>query len=252
MKIGLQLYSVRDAAEKDMEGTLKKVSEFGYDGVELAGLYGHGPNELKEWLRRYSLELAGSHTSFCSLILWALGETLQQNEELENKNVVIPSFPGELSGKEGQAQLVEYLNDLSAVLARAGLRLGYHNHWWDFQGGLEGSLWSVLANGVPSMFLQLDLGHALRALGSSERVVSLIGSYPGRFLSVHAKDYSRNAGYAVLPGQGDLNWDAVIGALEETGGTEWLIVEQEENVVGNSLETSRAALESLKKLLGIS
>ena len=43
MKTALQLYSVRDEVEKDFEGTLKAVSEFGYDGVEFAGLYGKTP-----------------------------------------------------------------------------------------------------------------------------------------------------------------------------------------------------------------
>ena len=41
--VGLQIYSVRDFAEKDLEGTLEKVKEMGYDGVEFAGLYDHDP-----------------------------------------------------------------------------------------------------------------------------------------------------------------------------------------------------------------
>ena len=45
--IALQLYSVRDFAEKDMRGTLQKVKALGYDGVEFAGLYGCAPEEVK-------------------------------------------------------------------------------------------------------------------------------------------------------------------------------------------------------------
>ena len=40
MKIGLQVYTVRDAADKDFKGTMEKIKEMGYDGVELAGLCG--------------------------------------------------------------------------------------------------------------------------------------------------------------------------------------------------------------------
>ena len=40
LPVALQLYSVRDELEADFEGTIAKVKEFGYDGVEFAGLYG--------------------------------------------------------------------------------------------------------------------------------------------------------------------------------------------------------------------
>ena len=40
-QVALQVYSVREDAEKDLEGTLRKIKEMGYDGVEFAGLYGY-------------------------------------------------------------------------------------------------------------------------------------------------------------------------------------------------------------------
>lgn len=46
--VAIQVYSVRDDAEKDLNGTLKKIKEMGYDGVELAGLYGYSYEEVKE------------------------------------------------------------------------------------------------------------------------------------------------------------------------------------------------------------
>ena len=47
--IALQVYSVRDDLEKDFYGTLKKVKELGYDGVEFAGLYGNAPADIRAW-----------------------------------------------------------------------------------------------------------------------------------------------------------------------------------------------------------
>ena len=46
--IALQLYSVRNEVEADLDGTLKQVKEMGYDGVEFAGLYGHSPEEVRD------------------------------------------------------------------------------------------------------------------------------------------------------------------------------------------------------------
>jgi len=46
--VALQLYSVRDFCEQDFEGTIKKVKDMGYDGVEFAGTYGRDAKALAE------------------------------------------------------------------------------------------------------------------------------------------------------------------------------------------------------------
>ena len=55
MKYGLQLFSVRDVTEKDLEGALKAVAEMGYSFVEFAGFFGHSAEEVKGWLDKYGL-----------------------------------------------------------------------------------------------------------------------------------------------------------------------------------------------------
>ena len=46
--IGYQIYSAREDAEKDLFGTLKKIAEMGYDGVEFAGFYHYTVDEIKK------------------------------------------------------------------------------------------------------------------------------------------------------------------------------------------------------------
>ncbi|EAE5404739.1 sugar phosphate isomerase/epimerase, partial [Listeria monocytogenes] len=60
-KIALQLWSVKEACEDDFFGTLEKVAEMGYDGVEFAGYYGKSASEIKAKLAELGLEVAGSH-----------------------------------------------------------------------------------------------------------------------------------------------------------------------------------------------
>ena len=60
-KIGLQLYSVRDDMEKDMDLTLKQVKEMGYDCVEFAGYFGKSAEEVKAILDKYGLEAVSVH-----------------------------------------------------------------------------------------------------------------------------------------------------------------------------------------------
>ena len=54
-KVGLQLFSIRDAMEKDMDATLKAVKEMGYDYVEFAGYFGKSAEEVKAILDKYGL-----------------------------------------------------------------------------------------------------------------------------------------------------------------------------------------------------
>ena len=60
-KLGLQLYSVRDEMEKDMDTTLKKVAEMGYECVEFAGYFGHSAEEVKAMCDKYGLEAVSVH-----------------------------------------------------------------------------------------------------------------------------------------------------------------------------------------------
>ena len=48
LPIAVQVYSVREEAERDFAGTMKKLGEMGYDGVELAGLYGKSAEEIRQ------------------------------------------------------------------------------------------------------------------------------------------------------------------------------------------------------------
>lgn len=61
LPIALQLYSVRDDMAADFEGTLRKVRELGYDGVEFAGLHGRQPAEVRRLLAENGLAAVSAH-----------------------------------------------------------------------------------------------------------------------------------------------------------------------------------------------
>jgi sugar phosphate isomerase/epimerase len=67
LPVALQLYSVRDELEADFEGTIAKVKEFGYDGVEFAGLYGKSAEQVKKILGSLPFRLMFRSTN-CSQI----------------------------------------------------------------------------------------------------------------------------------------------------------------------------------------
>ena len=65
--VAIQVYSVRDDAAADMMGTLKKIADMGYDGVEFAGFYGYGAEEIRAELDKLGLKAVSSHVPFATL-----------------------------------------------------------------------------------------------------------------------------------------------------------------------------------------
>ena len=57
MKYGIQMYSVRDVAQKDLKAALKTVAEIGYNSVEFAGFFGNDAETVRSWLEEYGLEV---------------------------------------------------------------------------------------------------------------------------------------------------------------------------------------------------
>lgn len=68
LPIALQLWSVKEVAAIDFFGTLEKVAQMGYDGVEFAGYYGKNASEIKSVLNKLGLKIAGAHVSADQII----------------------------------------------------------------------------------------------------------------------------------------------------------------------------------------
>ena len=76
----VQVYSVRDDAERDFKGTMQKIKDMGYDGVELAGLYGMKPAEVKAILEEVGLVPLSAHVPFQELEADIEGTVAQYKE----------------------------------------------------------------------------------------------------------------------------------------------------------------------------
>lgn len=90
MKYGLQMYSVRDAAEKDLLGTLEKVAALGYHYAEFAGFFGHSAETVRDKLLACSMEVSSTHTGVQELTDDVIGETIRYHKTLGNRLIIIP------------------------------------------------------------------------------------------------------------------------------------------------------------------
>jgi len=223
--IAVQLYSVRDDCKKDLPGVLKGVAAMGYAGIEFAGYYDRSASALRSILDDLGLKCAGTHTGLESLLGDNFQRTVEFNQTLGNKFLIVPGVSKERSAtKASWLDTARLLNEVAEKLKPLGLYTGYHNHQMEFTP-LEGALpWDILfANTCKEVVMQVDTGNALQG---GANVVPFVSKYPGRALTVHLKEYNAENNTALF-GEGHVDWGSAFQLCETVGATEWYIVEQE-------------------------
>lgn len=243
--VALQLYSVREDCAGDFAGTIRAVAEMGYEGVEFAGYYDWTAQDLRKLLDDLGLKVAGTHTGLDRLLGDELKRTVEFNQIIGNKFLIVPGLPGERTESiAAWRETAQLFNQLAEQVAPYKMRVGYHNHTAEFQP-LEGELpWEIFCtNTREEVVTQLDIGHCARA---GQDPIEYLHKYPGRAITVHVKPYSAQSDEVVL-GEDELDWPTILEVCETVGGTQWYIVEQE-NYPYPPLESVRRCREALHQI----
>lgn len=226
-KIGMavQLYSVREDCKANLPEVLKAVADMGYEAVEFAGYYDRSASDLRGMLDDLGLKVAGTHIGLDTLLGDNFGKTVEYNQILGNKYLIVPGLAKERTAtKAAWLETCAHFNSISEKLKPFGMWTGYHNHHTEFTP-LEGELpWDIFfGHTSPDVVMQVDTGNALHG---GCNVVPFVEKYPGRAKTVHLKEYSKTNNKALI-GEGDVDWASAFKLCEGVGATEWYIVEQE-------------------------
>jgi sugar phosphate isomerase/epimerase len=267
-RVGLQLYSVRDAMKADPAGTLKKLADMGYVNVEHANyinrkFYGYTPAEFKKLLGDLGLTMPSGHTVMTAQH-WdtatndftdAWKYTVEDAAFMGQKYVISPWLDEKVrTDKEALKHAMEQFNKSGELCKKSGMKFGYHNHDFEFTTMVDGiRLFDyILQNTDPSLVAQqLDIGNMY---GRENSAISLIKKYPGRFELMHVKDEVKSAdknegtGYeSTVLGKGVLPVKDVLKEAKKTGGTVHLIIEQESYQGMDPLDSVKIDLQTMKK-----
>jgi sugar phosphate isomerase/epimerase len=230
-KISIQLYTLRDQLSIDLEGTLAALREIGYTRVEHAGFVGRTVDEFKAALDAADLWASSGHVSIPQPFdagVWS--ERLDEARTLESKFIVHPFFginfgTGEVvRTTEPWRAFAHDLNRAGEMARRAGLRLGYHNHNWEFFRLLDDpsrTAYDVLTAETDRdvVHLQVDIFWAWRGAVDP---VDLINANRRRVLQFHVKDLNQ-AGSFEDPGQGLIDFARVFEAGRRQGVIEYIV-----------------------------
>ena len=185
--IGVQLYSLREESEKDFLGALKFVAETGYKAVEPAGLYNFTPREFKKTCDDLGLRIASSH----GLGLGSLADVPRVVDMLGELGLKVAVFSfrapafADLDAIKGTADKV---NEIQAALARQGITLIQHNHYFEFER-LDGELkYTIYARLCPKVKFQIDAFWSSN-FGANDPA-EMVRLFAPRMVSLHLKDGS--------------------------------------------------------------
>jgi len=143
-QIALQLYTVRELMAKDLAGTLRAVAAAGYRAVELAGLPETAPGALPGLLREAGLRVVASHEGI-ERLREDVAAVADRLAEVDCRRVIVPWMPEEdRRTADDVRRFASELGGFARDLAARGVRLGYHNHDFEF-APLDGStVWDIL------------------------------------------------------------------------------------------------------------
>ena len=216
---GIQLYSVRDAMEKDVRQTLLEISKMGYASVEFAGFFDHTAKEIKEYLDEAGLVCSGTHSSFEDLRPESINETIAYHKEIGNPYFIVPG--ADLSTLEKIEDFAAVMNYAEPILKKEGIRLGYHNHSHEFVVMPWGSTIHSEIERRTTVDFEIDIYWAFHA---GIDPVATIDRLKDRIKVIHIKDGLKN-GEGFPLGMGEAPLKSVIDYAKKNGI--YMVVESE-------------------------
>jgi len=246
--IGTQLWCVRKQLATDIPGTLAALAAAGFDAVELENAFGRPGAEWRKHLDASKLKACGFHHTLGELQGEKLAATVEFNLGVGNRNLIIRSLAPEVyKSADLLKKTADAVNEAAEKVKPHKLRVGYHNHFADFNR-IDGEYWwNLFADRTTKdVILQLDTGNASELTGVG--LVDLIRRNAGRTVTMHVKPYSKAKPDAYL-GADELDWPGIMTAAESAGGVEWYIIEYERESVP-PLESLKANLDAFRKLRG--
>lgn len=232
MLFGAQLYTARDLCQtpEGLYKTMKELKDMGYASVQFSGF----PFEYKtarEFADKLELHVGLTHTPIPEIINNT--DQVIENHKILGCSVVGVGYPtGYFIGDTRKVRIKDMIDDLDPAaekLEKAGLKLAYHNHWFEFDPTLEESVLETIFRET-GWLMTFDTGWAHYA---GTDVCALIRRYKDRLRYVHLKDYRSPAFDGEFEGDRTVSLFTGLAPMEdiikalEAAGTEAAYVEQD-------------------------
>ena len=234
--LALQLYTLRREAERGFVSVLERVPSIGFVGVETAGLLqGIRAEDFRRCLDDLGLQISSSY------LLLGPEDTIEgflDEQQTVGNNVIVSSLgPEDFASAAAVDRAAERFNQTAEILGSRGMKLGYHNHWWEYAASADG--WIPMNSFVEGLeaeiFLEFDV-YWLQTEGFDPAVT--LRELGSRVRRLFLKDGPcTRSDLPTSIGTGRVDFDAAVGAVPHA---EWHVVAFDE-YAGDMFEAVEAS-----------
>lgn len=229
---GFQVWTLREQLFEDFPGTLKKMADLGYKEVEMCSPLGYkgtfdkfnnySGTELRKIIEEQGLICTSSHYNLGELRN-GLGKTIEWTHQMGIKQMPLAAFwlPKDANVDDYRKSCVE-LNEIAKKVKAEGLQMVFHNHHMEFQTIDNELIYDEMLKVLDPELVKMQFQVAVIDIGY--KAADYFRKYPGRFISAHLADYSKELEKQVPIGQGIVDWDDFFEAAK-VGGVQNFYVE---------------------------
>jgi sugar phosphate isomerase/epimerase len=246
-RVGLELYSVRNAMKADPERTLAAVRAMGYDDVELLWSFdnfGRTPEQVRTTLKQLGLKAPSAHIA-PELLLGDWDKSLETARMLGHQYLIVPSLPDETKTSIDEwRRWADRFNAAGDLARRKKIWLAFHNepdHMKPIHGEMPYDLF-IARTDPTKVRLQLDIGNM--ELGGG-KPLQYLRQYTDRYWSFHIKDVVADGSRDTELGTGRVNLRTFLAAIPDVQKKPCYV---EQEAPADELASARKNYEYLKKL----
>jgi sugar phosphate isomerase/epimerase len=236
-RVGVQIYSLRREAEKDLPATLAMIRKFGFTEVEVSALYGRSAADFRRLLDNNGLKATSMMAEYDRLAK-ALSSVADDAHTLGAEYVVCGTLPHKKKHLtvEDCTPAAENLNRWGETLVKSRLHCCYHTHGIEFDSAPGGTVFDALAKRCDPEFANFEMD-IFWIVYARQNPAALLHKYPGRFPLMHVKDLRKDTPLGGSPGdvleeasvplgKGLVDIPATLHAAQETGVRHYYIEDE--------------------------
>lgn len=268
--VGLQLFTLFDVIDNDVNGSLKKVADIGYKEIESAfskkgGYYGLKPKEFAALLKSLGMSWKSHHVLGAP---FKMPPGAKMPLGADGKPIVIPPMRNLKDNMqalvdeaaEGGVEFlvcantpintlddikssIEVLNKTDEACKKAGIGFAYHNHDAEFRA-VEGQIPYDMFLTQTKVKMELDLAWAVKG---GKNPVDIFKQNPGRFPLWHVKDLDATRENILPVGEGTIDYKPIFDAASIAGMKHFYI---EHDMPKDPWASMTTSFKNLTKMLG--
>lgn len=261
-KMGLQLFTIRDAMAKDPIESIKYARGLGYEDGEIYGYdgekdtyYGIKSKEFKNVLTDLDFTISSGHYNFSSLfkqpneaLVRYVDQCIEGSHAIGSTYITWPWLAPEYRDIENFKVLTDKLNIIGEQVTKAGLGFAYHNHDFEFTNHNGEQGYDIILSGTDSSMVKLQMDMYWVEHSANKSPSELIAENPGRFVMWHIKDMDKVTRDYTEMGNGSIDYVDMLSTLDKDA-LQYYYIEQGGNFAENSMKSITDSAAYFKKNL---